>query len=106
MEHIAALLLVVSCSQDMSGCREIPAPTPLFEAFEDCQAELPRAVSMLAPQHPRILAKCLEVDPALEDEYNQLTWNVLPNGTLDASLSVSSVVAVSEPAQPGEAYLH
>ncbi|GAA4121324.1 hypothetical protein ACFFTN_20805 [Aminobacter aganoensis] len=106
MEHIAALLFVVSCSQDLSGCREIPAPTPLFEVFEDCQAELPKAIGILAPQYPRILAKCLEVDPALEDDYNQLTWNVLPNGTLDASLSVTSVIAASEPAQPGEAYLH
>ncbi|MCX8567660.1 hypothetical protein [Aminobacter sp. MET-1] len=95
MEHIAALLLVVSCSPDLSGCREIPAPTPLFEVFEDCQAELPQAIRTLAPKHPRLFAKCLEVDPALEDDYDQLTWNVLPNGTLEAKLSVSEVITAS-----------
>lgn len=95
MEHIAALLLFVSCSQDLSGCREVPAPTPLFEVYEQCQAELPQAMRTLAPQHPRLFAKCLEVDPALEDDYDQLTWNVLPNGTLEAKLSVSEVVTAS-----------
>lgn len=106
MEHIAALLLVVSCSQDLSGCREVRPPTAVFEAFEDCQATLPKTLRVLAPQHPRVFAKCLEVDPALEDDYDQLTWNVLPNGTLDASLSISNVVVASGQARAKAAYVH
>lgn len=96
MEHIAALLLVVSCSQEFSGCREVAPPTALFEVFEDCQSALPQALRSLSPQHPRLFAKCLEVDPALEDDYDQLTWHVLPNGMLEAKLSVSSVMTASD----------
>ena len=106
MEHIAALLLVVSCSQDLSGCREVRPPTAVFEAFEDCKSELPKTLSRLAPGYPRIFAKCLQVDPALEDDYDQLTWNVLPNGTLDASLSISNVVIASGSARAKPAYVH
>ncbi|WP_269931298.1 hypothetical protein [Aminobacter sp. HY435] len=95
MEHIAALLLVVSCSPDLSGCREVAPPTAVFEAFDDCESELPEALRTLAPQHPRLFAKCLQVDPALEDDYDQLTWKVLPNGALVADLSVSGVVTAS-----------
>jgi hypothetical protein len=95
MEHIAAFLLVVSCSQDFSGCRETPAPAPLFEAYDACQAELPKVLTAFTSRDKRTFAKCLEVDPALEDDYDQLTWNVLPNGTLEASLTVSSVVVAS-----------
>lgn len=105
MEHIAALLLVVSCSQDLSGCREVRPPTAVFEVFEDCQTEMPKALRALTPQYPRIFAKCLEVDPALEDDYDQLTWNVLPNGTLEATLSVSNVV-VATGARANPAYVH
>lgn len=95
MEHIAALLLVVSCTQNLSDCREVAPPTALFEAFEDCQSAIPEALRSLAPQHPRLVAKCLEVDPALEDDYDQLTWHVLPNGTLEAKLSISNVMTAS-----------
>lgn len=95
MEHIAALLLVVSCSQEFAGCREVAAPTALFEVFEDCQSALPQALRSLSPQHPRLFAKCLVVDPALEDDYDQLSWHVLPNGMLEAELSVSNVMTAS-----------
>lgn len=94
MEHIAALLLLVSCSQDLSGCREVEPPVALFEAYEDCQATLPGTLRSLAPQNPRLFGKCLEVDPALEDDYDQLVWNVRADGTLEAELKVSHIVAV------------
>ncbi|MDH4987778.1 hypothetical protein QEZ47_20085 [Aminobacter anthyllidis] len=106
MEHIAAFLLVVSCSQDLSGCREIPAPAPLFEAYDACQAELPKVLGAFRSGGNRTFAKCLEVDPALEDDYDQLTWNVLPNGTIEAFLTVSSVVVASGTATGKPAYLH
>lgn len=95
MEHIAALLLVVSCSPDLSGCREVTPPTAVFEVFDECQSELPQALRTLAPQNARLFAKCLEVDPELEDDYDQLTWKVMPNGTLLADLSVSGVVTAA-----------
>lgn len=106
MEHIAALLLVVSCSQDLSGCREISVPTAVFEAYEDCQTELPRTLRSLDMQNQRMFAKCLEVDPALEDDYDQLRWSVLPNGTLEASLTISNTVAVAGVARPEKGYAH
>lgn len=95
MEHIAALLLVVSCSPDLTGCREVTPPTAVFEAFDDCQSQLPQALRTLAPDNSRLFAKCLQVDPALEDDYDQLTWKVMPNGTFLADLSISGVVTAS-----------
>ncbi len=104
MEHIAALLLLVSCSQDLSGCREVEPRVAVFEVYEDCQAELPKAIGEFAPKYPRLFAKCLEVDPALEDDYNELAWNVQPNGTLQAELRVTNVVSAS--ARPEKDYVH
>ncbi|MES0024411.1 MULTISPECIES: hypothetical protein [unclassified Mesorhizobium] len=95
MEHIAALLLVIGCSNNMTECRELPVPVSVFETAEACTAERPFAAGDVQGQAEHVVAKCLTVDPALEDDYDQIVWNVRPDGTLDASLQISSVVVAS-----------
>lgn len=95
MEHIAALLLIVACSDGFSTCRERPAPKPIFETAEECNAELAALMPSLAPQEPQILAKCVTVDPALDEEDVELTWKVDPDGSLRASLGVPDMVVVT-----------
>lgn len=100
MEHIAAVLLVIGCSNTMTECRELPASVSVFETAQECTAERPFALGDVQGQAPRVIAKCLPVDPALEDDYDQIVWNVRPDGTLDASVEISNVEVVSNGARP------
>jgi hypothetical protein len=105
MEHIAALLFVVGCSSSMTDCRELQVPVSVFETEQACTAERPFALGDLQGQTPRIIGKCLAVDPALEDDYDQIVWNVKPDGTLVASLEVSGMLVASNSAGPEKDYL-
>ena len=86
MEHIAAVLLIVGCSPDLSECRELPAPVPVFEAYEECDAALPAAFDARKADSPRIFARCVFVDPALEEEDAELVWDITPGGMLVAEV--------------------
>ena len=89
MEHIAALLLIIGCSGDLSQCRELPAPVAVYEAVEDCNQELPDSLGAFTGQVDRLFALCVPVDPALEEEDAELTWDVLPDGTLVAAIEAA-----------------
>jgi len=88
MEHIAALLLIIGCSDDLSQCAELPAPVPLYEAVEDCNRELPGSLGGFSGQYGQLFARCVQVDPALEEEDAELTWDVRPDGTLVATIEI------------------
>ncbi|BCG99526.1 hypothetical protein EFV37_07375 [Mesorhizobium loti] len=105
MEHIAALLLVIGCSNSMTDCRELQVPVSIFENADECTAERPFAMGDVQGQAQHIVARCLAVDPALEDDYDQVVWKVLPDGSLDASLAISSLVMASNAARPEKDYL-
>lgn len=105
MEHIAALLLVIGCSNTMADCRELQIPVSVFATADQCVAERPFAMGDVRGQAQHIVAKCLAVDPALEDDYDQIVWNVRQDGTLDASLAVSSLVMASNAVRPEKDYL-
>ena len=95
MEHIAAVLLIVGCSNSLEQCRELPAPVTVFETLGECTAERPFAVGDLSQAEPRIFSRCLPVDPALEDDYNEIVWNVRADGTFEASVEISNMVVAS-----------
>lgn len=105
MEHIAAVLLVIGCSNAMTECRELPVSVSVFESAQECAAERPFALSDVQGQAPRIIAKCLSVDPALEDDYDQIVWNVRPDGTLDASVEISNLEVASTGARAEKDFL-
>ena len=105
MEHIAALLLVIGCSNTMADCRELQVPVSVFETADQCVAERPFAMGDVQGQAEHIVAKCLAVDPALEDDYDQVVWKVGPDGSLDASLEISNVVVASNMTRPEKDYL-
>ena len=85
-EDIAALLLVIGCSDDLSQCRELPAPVSIFETKEDCDQQLPDSLGAFTGQFEQLYAQCLSVDPAMEDEDTELVWEVHPDGTLFAAV--------------------
>ena len=100
MEHIAALLLVIGCSNTMADCRELQVPVSIFATADECTAERPFAMGDVQGQAQHIVARCLAVDPALEDDYDQIVWKVRADGNLDASLAVSSLVMASNDDTP------
>lgn len=97
MEHVAALLLMVGCSSDLSECRELPAPIALYEAYEDCESDRPAALAGVRGQSDHIMANCVEIDPALDSEDAELVWDVDPDGVLVATLEPYAVVIASAP---------
>lgn len=97
MEHIAALMLIIGCSGDLQQCQELPAPVPVYETTEECEAVLGKTVREFSGQKPRIIAQCVYVDPAMEEEDAVLTWDILPDGTLDASVEAGGMVVASNP---------
>lgn len=86
MEHIAAFLLLIGCSEDLSQCRELPAPTPVFETIQDCDAELPYEFGTLASAYPQLFAQCFEVDPELAETDAEIVWHITADGHLTASV--------------------
>ena len=84
----------------MADCHELPVPVSVFATADECVAERPFAMGDVQGQAEHIVAKCLAVDPALEDDYDQIVWNVRPDGTLDASLAVSDLVVASNGSAP------
>ena len=96
MEHIAALLLIVGCADDLSHCRELPAPVPIFETAQECETELPIAMRQFMSDYPQIMANCIAVDPAMAEEDAQLVWDINGQGNLIASVESVSDVRVAE----------
>ena len=88
-EDIAALLLIIGCSDDLSQCSELPAPVSIFETKEDCDQQLPNSLGAFTGQFEQLYAQCLSVDPAMEDEDTELVWEVHPDGTLIASVEAA-----------------
>ena len=87
MEHIAALLLIVGCAEDISECRELPAPVPVFEKMEECRAALTLSLRSARGTNPHVLADCVFVDPATEEEDAVLEWEVTRDGRLVAEIT-------------------
>jgi len=89
MEHVAALLLIVGCSQDFRHCEELPAPVPVYETSGECDAELPVALKEFDGTKARVMGTCVFVDPAMEEEDAELVWDVMPDGRLTASIETT-----------------
>ncbi|MGX7875294.1 hypothetical protein ACVDG5_023535 [Mesorhizobium sp. ORM6] len=99
------MLLVIGCSNSMADCHELQVPASVFATADECTAERPFAMGDVQGQAQHIVAKCLAVDPALEDDYDQIVWRVRPDGSLDASLAISDVVMASNTMRPEKGYL-
>lgn len=86
MEHIAAFLLIVGCSPDLTECRELPAPLPIYETIEDCVAERDAATAVHEAEADLVLSSCFEVDPLLAEADAEIVWDVTADEGLTASV--------------------
>lgn len=110
MEHIAAFMLLIACSEDLQACREYPAPAVAYETVEQCRAEMTPALRELTGSTSRSFGKCVDIDPALFYEDVEIAWDVTQEGLLEVSLDVinphmaiQSVAGAQypEPSNPG-----
>ncbi len=105
MEHIAALLLIVACSDDVSRCQELEAASAVYETQEECEDDLQPTISRFVTSYSQVLGQCVSVDPAVEEEDADLVWNVKPDGTLFAMIEVPEFMIASGPEPRGNQYL-
>ena len=88
MEHIAAFMLLIACSEDLQVCKEYPAPAIAYETVEQCQAELRPAIRTISTSETKSFGKCVEIDPALLYEDAEIVWDVTQDGGLEIKLEV------------------
>ena len=94
MEHLAAILLLVACTDDLGSCREVPAEVPFYQSAKDCEADLEPALVRLIRTDPQAFGQCVAVDPA--DEGNAtLTWEIQEDGVFHARLEYTNVMIAS-----------
>lgn len=96
-ENIAALLLIIGCSDDLSQCSKLPVPVSVFETKEDCEQQLSNSLGGFTRQFEQLYAQCLPVDPAAEDEDTEPVWKFHPDGTLVASVKAAPSQQIESP---------
>ncbi len=105
MEQLAAIMLLISCSDDMSVCNEVNAPQAAYASQEICESQIGNAIRDNASSAPLILGKCVgvNVDELQEDAW--ITWDINPAGELvaavefddDIEMATSSRYAQADP---------
>tara|TARA_R110002020_G_scaffold58372_4_gene160048 strand:- start:13979 stop:14314 length:336 start_codon:yes stop_codon:yes gene_type:complete len=88
MEHIAAFMILIACSDDYQSCTEQPAPAVAYETMQQCELELSPAVRMVAAWQERALGKCVEIDPALFYQDAEIVWDVTSEGEIEVALEL------------------
>jgi hypothetical protein len=83
MDQLAAILLIIGCSDDLGTCRQVPVAEPVHASVMECEARLPDAMADQIGDFPQILAQCL---PANDPQAVRVEWNVSPEGHLLASV--------------------
>lgn len=86
MEHLAALLLIVGCTDDLSQCSELPAPAAAYESMDTCDSDMHAAFSEFATDYPQILAQCVTFDPELLQGDAEIVWEITDAEHLMASV--------------------
>ena len=88
MEHIAAFMILIACSDDLQACNEIPAPAIAYETVQECEAELTTAMRTISASQDNSYGKCVEIDPALFYEDVEIVWDVTRIEGLEVTLEV------------------
>ncbi|MER0237895.1 hypothetical protein [Fulvimarina sp. MAC8] len=86
MEHIAALMLLVGCSSDVTTCREVPVAAPAYETIDECRNDLGVQVRLAETRMPKLYGACKAVDPASFEQSASLEWSVTRDGRLNIDL--------------------
>jgi len=82
MEHIAAFMLLVGCTGDVSVCKEIPVPVPAYESVAECQRNLSLQIRLSGTTDKKVFGACKEVSEEVFEQSATLDWSVTKNGQL------------------------
>ncbi|MBO0904863.1 hypothetical protein [Jiella sonneratiae] len=82
MEHVAAFMLLVGCSGDISVCKEIPVPVPAYETVAECRQELPVQIRLSGTADKRVFGACKEVSEKVFQQSATLDWSISRDGQL------------------------
>jgi len=88
MEHIAAFMLLIACSDDLQACSEQPAPAEAYETVQQCELELTPAIASISQIRKKSFGKCVEVDPALLYEDAEIVWDVTAAGGIEVAVEL------------------
>ncbi|AKI00427.1 hypothetical protein IMCC20628_01714 [Hoeflea sp. IMCC20628] len=88
MEHIAAFMLLIACSDDRQACSEQPAPAVAYETVQQCELELSPAIASISQIKEKSFGKCVEVDPALFYEDAEIVWDVTSAGGIEVAVQL------------------
>ncbi|MCY0095273.1 hypothetical protein [Hoeflea ulvae] len=107
MEHIAAFMLLIACSDDLQACSEQPAPVEAYETVEQCRQDLSPAMASMAQLQKKTFGKCVEIDPALFYEDAEIVWDVTAAGGIEVAIELinpeMSIAAVAQAETPAKA---
>lgn len=76
MEHVAAIMLLVGCSQASFSCEELAAPQVAYETMEDCVGALPLAIGSAGDGARTVHGRCAAIDPAWAEEDVEISWRM------------------------------
>ncbi|WP_455272637.1 hypothetical protein [Rhizobium herbae] len=93
MEHIAAIMMLVGCTQGNVECKELPAPAVGFETAEECHDLLQPSVNDARGGYKIVYGKCAAIDPALYIEDATITWDITSANELDVQVTFDEPVA-------------
>ena len=82
MEHVAAFMLLVGCSGNISACEEIPVPVAAYETVAECRSELPLQIRLSGTHDKRVLGACKEVSEEVFAQSATVDWSVSRSGQL------------------------
>lgn len=107
MEHIAAFMILIACSEDLNTCSEQPAPAVAFETMQQCEMNLSPSIRMAAGNASRTFGRCIEIDPALLYEDAEIVWDVTEDQGLEVTVELinpeMSIQSVAQAPSNGEA---
>src|SRR5690606_25263989 len=95
MEHIAAIMLLVACSDDLGACREVSVDVAHFATVEDCEKQLEPSLVRVIQSAPQAFGQCVSMDPADENRDVQLGWEIGRDGEFRTQLKYTDVVIAS-----------
>jgi hypothetical protein len=89
MEQIAAFMLLISCSDNLSSCKEISAPTVSYQSMRDCNTEIPSLLAKHAAGHT-ILGTCVKTNVSALYHDETIVWDISNSGKLSAEPVLSN----------------
>lgn len=96
MEHIAALMLLVACPEDLSSCSEIPAPEAYYQSMDECENALDPAMRRASQNHPQLYGQCAEIGPELAEADAEIIWDIASDGNLYVSVESATIRMASK----------